>query len=158
MQISICIGNYTHSPNFYILKANENGFIPYVSKRPLNILNDGIVLSAESNFNDIPIEFTLSQNFPNPFGAAIPSGNPSTTIEYSIPVETRRGVLPQENLFIKLKVYDILGSEIATLVNKEQKPGNYKAIFNPIGLASGFYFYRLQSGSFAINKSMLLIK
>ncbi len=134
----------------YISKAKEYGFIPYVSKRSLDILNDGIILSAEDNFETLPNEFILLQNYPNPF-------NPSTTIEYSIPVKSRSGVLPGD-LFIKLKIYDLLGSEIATLVNKEQKPGNYKVTFNPIGLASGIYFYSLQVGNFNINKSMLLIK
>ena len=87
--------------------------------------------------------FTLSQNYPNPF-------NPSTTIKFSIP-----------NLqFVTLKVYDILGRELATLVNEEKLPGNYEVKFNGNGnnLSSGVYFYRLQSGSYSDTKKFILMK
>ncbi len=102
-----------------------------------------------------PSKFSLSQNYPNPF-------NPSTTIKYSIPVETRRGVSPQN---VSLKIYNILGKEIATLVNQTQNAGNYSVEFNTSAssatatkLTSGIYFYTLSVGSFKETKSMLLIK
>jgi len=88
-----------------------------------------------------PTNFTLSQNYPNPF-------NPSTKIKYSIP----------NSGLVTLKVYNILGQEIATLVNQKQKSGNYEVNFNASQLASGVYMYRIQAGDFSISKKMLFIK
>ncbi|HAS81032.1 TPA: hypothetical protein DD445_01665 [Candidatus Nomurabacteria bacterium] len=89
----------------------------------------------------IPSEFVLSQNYPNPF-------NPSTTINYQV---------PEKNL-VTLKVYDILGREIETLVNEEKPIGNYEVNFNASNLPSGAYFYKLQAGSFVETKKMILLK
>ena len=92
--------------------------------------------------------FILSQNYPNPF-------NPSTTIKYSISnVETLRAT----SVNVTLKVYDLLGQEVATLVNKEQKTGNYEINFNASNLTSGIYFYKLHAGSFIATKKLMLIK
>ncbi len=85
--------------------------------------------------------FKLSQNYPNPF-------NPSTTINYLIP----------ELSFVTIKVYDILGNEIATLVNANNPVGSYEVKFDAVSLPSGIYFYRLQAGSFVETKKMLMIK
>ena len=95
-----------------------------------------------------PTVFGLSQNYPNPF-------NPSTTIKYSIPVVGNEYFRSSQTT---LKIYNILGSEVATLVNKQQKAGNYEVNFNASNLSSGVYFYRLQSGSFSESKKMVLIK
>ena len=96
-----------------------------------------------------PKEYALFQNYPNPF-------NPSTTIEYSLPsVETRRGV---SSTNVSLIIYDILGREVATLVNQKQKAGNYEVVFNASHLASGTYFYRLVSGDFSKTKKFILLK
>jgi len=91
--------------------------------------------------NEIPIEFSLSQNYPNPF-------NPTTIIKYQIP----------ELSFVTLKIYDVLGSEIATLVNEEKPIGSYVVELNAKGLPSGIFFYKLQAGSFVETKKMILIK
>jgi len=93
------------------------------------------------------IKFSLSQNYPNPF-------NPSTTIKYSIPRSTEFNSVAQTTL----KIYDILGREVATLVNKQQQAGNYEVNFNANNLSSGIYFYKLQSGSFVESKKMILLK
>ena len=94
------------------------------------------------NRNDIlPGQFLLGQNYPNPF-------NPSTTISYSIP----------KSGFVSITVFDVLGRKVETLVNEEKLPGNYKTIFNSDNLASGVYFYKLESGDFISIKKMLLIK
>ena len=85
--------------------------------------------------------YSLSNNYPNPF-------NPSTTIKYQIP----------ELSFVTLKVYDVLGNEIATLVNEEKPIGNYEIVFNATDLTSGVYFYQLQAGSFVETKKMILMK
>ena len=100
----------------------------------------------EAAISNQPISFRLFQNYPNPF-------NPSTKIKYSIPyVETRRGV------FVQLKVYDILGNEVAVLVNEEKPAGEYQAEFNAANLPSGLYLYRLQSGNYSETKKMLMLK
>ncbi len=83
----------------------------------------------------------MIQNFPNPF-------NPSTTIYYSIP----------ELSFVTLKVYDVLGNEIVTLVNEEKSIGTHTIEFDATALPSGIYFYRIQAGSFVETKKMVLMK
>ena len=88
-----------------------------------------------------PTEFKLSQNYPNPF-------NPTSKIEYSIP----------QTAFVTLKVYDILGKEIATLVNEEKLAGNYEVNFNGNRLSSGIYFYKIQAGGYSSMKKMVLLK
>jgi hypothetical protein len=88
-----------------------------------------------------PVEFKLSQNYPNPF-------NPVTRISYS---------LPQPGS-VTLRVFDVLGSGIATLVNQEKPAGSYEIEFDATGLPSGIYFYRLQAGSFVETKKMVLLK
>jgi hypothetical protein len=96
-----------------------------------------------------PEKFELSQNYPNPF-------NPSTKISYSIPnviaSETKQSALTT------LKVYDVLGNEVAILVNEVQSSGNYEVTFNASLLSSGVYFYKLQAGSFVETKKMILMK
>jgi Secretion system C-terminal sorting domain len=89
----------------------------------------------------IPEVFSLSQNYPNPF-------NPTTVITYSIPEVSN----------VKLKVYDMLGREIKTLVNKEQNAGVYNIEFNAANLSSGVYFYKIEAGSFVASKKILLLK
>jgi len=90
---------------------------------------------------EIPENFSLSQNFPNPF-------NPSTNIRYDLP----------KNGFVKLVVFDELGREIETLVNEKQTTGTYEATFNASQYPSGVYFYKLQTENFSETKKMILIK
>ena len=90
---------------------------------------------------EIPREFKLEQNYPNPF-------NPSTNIVYSIP----------ENGFVALKVFDLLGEEVATLVNEPMQSGTYSVQFDAKNLSSGTYFYRLQTEKFTDTKRMLYLK
>ena len=95
-----------------------------------------------------PEKFELSQNYPNPF-------NPATTITYSIP---QTGVGSKHALTVQLKIYDVLGREVATLVNKHQSPGRYTVKFNASKLNSGIYFYKLQAGDYTQVKRMMLVK
>jgi len=95
---------------------------------------------------DIPTEFSLEQNHPNPF-------NPSTTIRFTIPQGEKR-----ETRNINLKVYDVLGNEITTLVNEEKPTGSYEVEFNAANLPSGIYFYKLRAGDFVETRKMVLIK
>ena len=86
-------------------------------------------------------DFSLYQNYPNPF-------NPSTTIKYSIPKQS----------YATLKVFDVLGREVATLADGEHAQGNYKLEFNASNLTSGIYFYRIEAGSFVDIKKMILLR
>ena len=95
--------------------------------------------------------FNLTQNYPNPF-------NPSTTIKYSIPSVYSHLLGGVGGGFVILKIYDILGKEVTTLVNKEQAPGNYSIKFNSHNLPSGIYFYQLNAGQYFETKKMILIK
>jgi len=101
------------------------------------------------NSTEIPTKYDLAQNYPNPF-------NPTTTIKYSIPLVETQGIASLQS--VTLIVYDILGREVATLVNQKQAPGNYSVKFDASKLSSGIYFYKLQSGSFAVTKKMILMK
>jgi len=93
-------------------------------------------------------KYKLLQNYPNPF-------NPSTTIRYTIPNVTLSRV---EGSRVQLKVYDVLGTEVATLVNEEKPAGSYEVIFNASQLSSGIYFYKLQAGALVETKKMILMK
>ncbi|NOX65590.1 MAG: T9SS type A sorting domain-containing protein [Chlorobi bacterium] len=103
---------------------------------------------VEGNLNIT--KFSLDQNYPNPF-------NPSTKIQYTIAKSPLLGGDGRSGL-VTLKVYDILGREVATLVNKNKKPGYYEVHFNASSLTSGIYFYRLQSGNFIQTKKMILLR
>jgi mannose/cellobiose epimerase-like protein (N-acyl-D-glucosamine 2-epimerase family) len=105
-------------------------------------------VAVADNLSDLPNEFLLSQNYPNPF-------NPSTTIKYSIPVGV---ALNATTTTVSLKIYDILGREIATLVNRQQEGGNYEVQFDASHLSSGLYIYTITSGSFRDTKKMLLLR
>jgi hypothetical protein len=96
--------------------------------------------------NEIPDSYSLFQNFPNPF-------NPSTKIRMDIPSLVRRGAG-----VVVLKVYDILGCEIKSLVNEQLVPGTYEVDFDGSNLPSGIYFYRLQAGDYVETKKMILLK
>jgi hypothetical protein len=104
------------------------------------------VIRVNSISTVVPSKFSLSQSYPNPF-------NPSTNIRYTIPSNVK-GKMSN----VKLVVFDILGKEIATLVNEKQNAGTYEAIFDGSGLTSGFYFYRLTCGDFSETRKMVLIK
>jgi len=98
------------------------------------------------NPSSLPLDYVLYQNYPNPF-------NNMTKIRYSIPLDAN-GQMSN----VVLKVYDLLGNEIATLVDEEKPAGSYETLFNAENLASGIYFYRLQAGNFIETKKMILMK
>jgi hypothetical protein len=103
-------------------------------------LTDEIITNIQ-NEDLNPVTFFLEQNYPNPF-------NPSTTIKYSIPTSE----------FVTLKVYDVLGNEVANMVNEEKSAGTYELKFDAVSLVSGIYFYKLKSGNFIETKKMILLK
>jgi len=106
---------------------------------------EGLTSIDDQGMNYVPDNFEIDQNYPNPF-------NPSTVIRFQLPVSSQ----------ITLRVYDILGNEVATLVNQEQSAGKYEVEFNPIArmnyLTSGIYFYQIKAGSFIQSKKMIYLK
>ncbi len=137
--------NKVHFKDFdFGFAVGENGII-------LKTKTGGEPATVVENENQSPRSFELFQNYPNPF-------NPLTKIKFIIPlVETTRRVV-----FTTLKVYDVLGNEIATLVNEELSAGEYEVEFNPESSikhpASGIYFYQMRAGSFVQTKKMILLR
>ncbi len=136
---------------------NVIGYIQYLSNGA-HIVIDSTTSVDEEDFeqldsekNKIPTTYELSQNYPNPF-------NPSTKINYDIPASTLNPFSKGEGTLVQMKVYDVLGNEVATLVNEQKPAGVYEVEFNASQLSSGIYFYKLQAGSFVETKKMILMK
>jgi len=135
-----------------VQKDSANGLLYYLGGKqriPLALkvhnnlallFNPKFVVSA-SERNTVPTEFALEQNYPNPF-------NPTTSIEFQVP----------RSEFMNLKVYDVLGREVVTLVDEKKEPGVYKVEFDGSKLASGVYFYRMQAGSFSRARKMIILR
>ncbi|MCJ7552331.1 MAG: T9SS type A sorting domain-containing protein, partial [Ignavibacteriaceae bacterium] len=106
-------------------------------------------IEGDINLNN----FSLEQNYPNPF-------NPTTKIRYTVPIlpVSQSSEIGKENGFVSLKVYDVLGNEMKTLVNEAKLPGIYEVEFNAEKLGSGVYFYILRAGNYTSTKKMLFIK
>ncbi|MBI5471001.1 MAG: T9SS type A sorting domain-containing protein [Ignavibacteriae bacterium] len=115
-------------------------FLLGVWKRPVSEIT-----SVQLTSSTLPQQFELLQNYPNPF-------NPTTTIRFAVPAKVGTGHA------LSLRVFDVLGKEVATLVNEEMQPGTYDATFDAGNLASGIYLYRLQAGDFVSTKRMVLMK
>jgi hypothetical protein len=128
----------------------------YVSQVPQGFVDDSIVVHAgdstanldlkaltdvKNSNENIPKDYSLNQNYPNPF-------NPTTLIKYQIP----------ESGFVSLKVYDILGNEVETLVNETENAGSYEIKFNGSDLSSGIYFYQLRTKNYTATKKFMLLK
>jgi photosystem II stability/assembly factor-like uncharacterized protein len=125
----------------YSLAINSSGYIF------VGTLGNGVSRSVNSTVTEISkgentlTKYSLEQNYPNPF-------NPITSLQYAI----------GSRKFVTLKVYDILGREVATLVNEEKAAGEYEVEFNAANLPSGIYFYQLKAGSFVEARKMVLVK
>jgi len=140
---------YYHTTNDLIQNFNQPYYLK-MTKLALGTFADlaGADLTDVENITESIADYRLEQNYPNPF-------NPVTTIKYAIPKVTLSGV---EGTRVILKVYDVLGTEVATLVNEEKPAGNYNVSFDASLLSSGIYFYKLLAGSFIDSKKMILIK
>ncbi|MBM2840398.1 MAG: repeat protein, partial [Bacteroidetes bacterium] len=169
-------GSYLGESDFYAVKYNSSGALEWSaryngpgnsSEIPYTIGVDGsgnvfmagmtqnenhanaitlvkyaqVQVSVEEEETGVPLSYSLSQNYPNPF-------NPTTAISYQLTATS----------FVSLKVFDVLGREVATLVNKENKPGSYTVTFSGSNLSSGVYFYRLQAGEFVATKKLMLLR
>ncbi len=127
----------------YMPVANNNFliFILGTNNGVAAFTNSLSVVAVEPGGVEVPQRYSLDQNYPNPF-------NPSTSIGFAIPERNR----------VSLKIFDILGQQVADLVNEDRAPGSYVVRWNAHGLASGTYFYRLQAGSYTEMKKLLLLK
>jgi 1,4-alpha-glucan branching enzyme len=119
--------------------------IPAYTAKCYSSIPDNLLLDVKATTSEVPTEYSLSQNYPNPF-------NPSTKIKFSIP-SVGTGHAPS-----LLKVYDVLGREVATLANENLAAGTYQVQFDARTVSSGMYFYRLQSGGFVETKKMVVAK
>jgi len=134
----------TTGPNFTAVdfkKLNNDLFGWAVNNQGGIVHYSNLVTGIESESLQIPEGFSLEQNYPNPF-------NPSTTIQFRI----------SNSSFVNLKVYDILGSEVATLLSEEKPAGTYQVSFDASSLSSGVYLYKMQAGSIVETRKMLLLK
>ncbi len=121
------------------LGIHNPAFAYGILKASLNAV--GVVLAVNDEKSNLPHDFALSQNYPNPF-------NPTTTIQYQVP----------EGSNVKIIVYDVLGKQVAVLVNGYQDAGTYTTNFDGTNLASGIYLYRMEAGNFVKVNKMLLLK
>jgi hypothetical protein len=119
------------------LFAGGYSVVGSVYRRPLSEM----LTRVENKSKQTLSTFFLNQNYPNPF-------NPSTTISFTIPSRS----------LVTLKVFDLLGKEVTTIFSKEISAGNHSTQWNASNIASGVYFYRLQSGSFVDIKKLLLLR
>jgi flagellar hook assembly protein FlgD len=125
----------------------ENGFVIGENGTIISTSQPGVVPVEQGNEVELtPKDFSLSQNYPNPF-------NPSTKIKFEIPGQARN-----DNVVVTLIVYDILGREVATLVNEEKPAGEYEVEFDGNRLPSGIYFYQLKAGQFSETRKMILLR
>ncbi len=167
------IGSLNESSNIILTRLPEPGNISAVTEWSLTGLANGVyewrlravdaayvgseiaigefsigVSSIHELGNNLPIEYSLEQNYPNPF-------NPATKIRYAIPALNPS--LSQGEMVV-LRVYDVLGNEVATLVNETKQPGRYEVEWDASSISSGAYFYRLSAGKYVSTKKMLLVR
>ena len=133
-------------PNYFVGQTYEQE-INYLKSWTANRINwlDQNMIGEPTDINEtnhsIPSDFSLEQNYPNPF-------NPVTNISYSVPIE----------ILITIRIYDILGNEIVTLVNETKAPGKYSIKLRAIGMTSGVYYYRMISEDFISTRKLILLK
>jgi hypothetical protein len=125
------------------VKTIHNGYELWIScaSRGVAVLTVETSVTNQEEIKNSPTDFVLQQNFPNPF-------NPSTKIGFNLP----------DRNFVTLKVYNVLGSEILTLLNEDMSAGYYQIDFNAEGLTSGVYFYTLSTHNFTSTKKMIILR
>ena len=137
---SLISGTFNHLLSVHF-KDNNIGWTVGANGTILKTTNGGVSVGVQNVSTEMPSGYSLNQNYPNPF-------NPETVISYELPVSET----------VILKVFDILGKEIKTLVNEKQNSGVHQVSFNASGLPSGVYFYQLKTQGFTDTKRMVLIK
>lgn len=140
----------TETSTYYAFNMELNGYNSYSLGNSFNkgsgfsvrcLKDESGTSVGGDNEKVFPTEYSLSQNYPNPF-------NPTTTINYSVPKES----------FVTIKIYDVVGKEVTTIVNGNKSVGNYSIEFDASKLVSEIYFYRIQAGNFTDTKKLILIK
>jgi hypothetical protein len=134
------VADYTTAFRTDTLVVTKGSVALTLGQRPI-FIEPLTLTSVEKESENIPKEFTLHQNYPNPF-------NPTTTIRFSLPQRDH----------VVLKVFDVLGREVATLLNGELNPGEHSVAFDATKLSSGVYVYQLSAGGFIQTKKMLISK
>jgi hypothetical protein len=144
------IASGSRNSNSTVISAIGQPFVGSAGNA-VNRINGGFLVHAlgrspatavgDDGERELPLTYSLSQNYPNPF-------NPTTMIRFTVP----------ERIHVALQVYDVLGREVASLVNEERLPGAHEVRFDARGLSSGAYFYRLRAGSYVQLKSLLILK
>jgi hypothetical protein len=132
--------NATNGTRSYVYNGSSWVGVGY-NLRVRAIVTSGAGPSSVETAEGTPERYELLQNYPNPF-------NPTTTIGFSIPVQNR----------VTLKIFNLLGQEVETLINDDYAAGKYRVQWQPVGLATGTYFYRLQAGSYTESRRLLLLK
>ena len=129
--------------NTYHVLAGQQIVRLNITKIPEFSINNIVFLGPTSveEEENAPIQFELSDNYPNPF-------NPSTTIDFSLP----------SKYFVTLKIFDLIGREVATIVSAELEAGKYTRQWNAQGLSSGVYYYKMRAGNFVETKKLVVIK
>jgi len=145
---SCTVANLQPSLQYFWRVAGRNniGWGDFSGSRSFSVLTTGV-----SEDGDVPEAYGLEQNYPNPF-------NPTTRIRYFVPKQSGRAGQMSAVTGVRLVVYDLLGREVAILVNEPHQAGSYEVSFNGSGLASGVYVYRLTAGSFIQNRAMILVR
>ena len=123
----------------YVIETNGYYLVPGMTSK--NIASNDNIKKEQITGSSVPTKYELSANYPNPF-------NPSTSIEYAVPNDG----------MVTLKVYDVLGREVANLVNEYMPSGRYKITWDASKMASGIYVYRMTAGKFTTSRKMLLMK
>ncbi|MBK7447482.1 MAG: SBBP repeat-containing protein [Ignavibacteria bacterium] len=140
-------GQFGDYPQAIALDNNGSVFVTGTSDRDILTVKYSQLTGAITNLSEIPTEYKLSQNYPNPF-------NPTTKIKFDITRDVRR-----EMQDVKIVVYDVLGSEVVTLINESKTVGSYEVEFDATGFPSGIYFYSLLiDGNVIDTKRMILLK
>jgi hypothetical protein len=134
-------GSYVAYSGYYYETGNTGPYTNDLNEHTFYIAAVPLVLTSVESKDEVAYNFDLAQNYPNPF-------NPSTTIKYSVP----------ELADVSIKIYDMLGKEVTTLVDAQQAQGVYEVTFDASNLASGMYIYTMKAGSYQSSKKMLLMK
>ena len=153
--LTLGAGNYVNlKPGFHAYPTGSNKFRAYILSSQLDNISSKPVSTKSLTYGkntveegdkiesiELPSDFEISQNYPNPF-------NPVTTIKYALPVDSR----------VSIKIYDMLGREVATLVNDDKQAGYYQVRFDASNIASGIYFYRIIAGDYVKSYKMVIVK
>ena len=133
--------NYVFHGNLILNPYHYSIFVPTGLDSSKLVVWDSIATKVENNITNTPTQFLLHQNYPNPF-------NPSTNIEFSIPSDNN----------VEIKVFNVLGMEVATLLNEHRQAGTHSIEFSANNLSSGIYFFKVVSGKYSDIKKMILLR